>query len=101
MAPILPGTEIAITPNRAPPITNYTRAVSLVDSQAVLAAFKLHRSEGLTAAEAVLETGLGYTSVSARFAELKKMSALSLKQVGTNLRGEPVYERRLTRSGCT
>jgi hypothetical protein len=69
--------------------------------RAVLDAFRRHLADGLTAFEAIAETGLSYTSLSARFSELKKMGMLHRKQIGTDRRGAPVYERRLTKSDCT
>lgn len=57
---------------------------------AVLRVLAEAQNDGLTAAEAVVATGIGYTSVSARFSELKKLGLICRNA-----------KRRPTKSGFT
>jgi hypothetical protein len=54
---------------------------------------------GLTAYEAGNAVLMGYTTVSARFSELKKLGLVTPKKIGTDKIGRPVYEKRKTGSG--
>jgi DNA-binding transcriptional ArsR family regulator len=77
------------------------RARSLLSEGRRLVLLALNRAgiAGLTAEEAGNAVLMGYTTVSARISELKKLGLVTTKKIGTDKSGRPVYEKRRTRSG--
>jgi hypothetical protein len=68
---------------------------------AEVAALVAAHPEGLTAEETEDLLGIKRSSISARFTELKRFGLIVKKRIGLSPKGEEIYERRKTRSGCS